>query len=84
MTNCKNCGAALDNENIKCPYCGTLYFDLSTIPLNTPFILTINVGTESQPKIITSRAVCDRLSIDIAPDKFPTAEMGFVFLKQIL
>lgn len=31
MTNCPNCGAAISNELDKCPYCGTLYFDLTAI-----------------------------------------------------
>ena len=29
--NCPNCGAVYILEDVKCPYCGTLYYDLSAI-----------------------------------------------------
>lgn len=49
--NCPNCGAVLDERHIKCQYCGTLYYDLSTMPTNEPFFLTIKDGN----RIITAR-----------------------------
>ena len=49
--NCPNCGAVFDERNIKCQYCGTLYYDLSTMPVGEPFFLTIKDGD----KIITAR-----------------------------
>ena len=42
--NCPNCGAVFDERNIKCQYCGTLYYDLSTMPVGEPFFLTIKDG----------------------------------------
>ena len=30
-TNCVNCGAAIDTDVCKCPFCGTSYFDLTAI-----------------------------------------------------
>jgi hypothetical protein len=30
-TNCVNCGAAKDTSEIKCPFCGTTYLDLTAI-----------------------------------------------------
>lgn len=30
-TNCINCGAAKDTDEIKCPFCGTTYLDLTAI-----------------------------------------------------
>lgn len=38
MTNCINCGAAKELDAMKCPYCGTLYLDLTALDLdnNTP------------------------------------------------
>ena len=30
-TNCVNCGAAIDIDEQKCPFCGTSYFDLTDI-----------------------------------------------------
>lgn len=45
-TNCINCGAAKDTEEIKCPFCGTSYFDLTAIDLDEslPVALTVRKG----------------------------------------
>lgn len=39
-TNCINCGAVKELDATKCPYCGTLYFDLTALDLdhNTPVV----------------------------------------------
>lgn len=34
-TNCVNCGAAKDIDEIKCPYCGTTYLDLTSIDFDS-------------------------------------------------
>lgn len=34
-TNCVNCGAAIDTDEIKCPFCGTTYLDMTAIDFNT-------------------------------------------------
>lgn len=41
--NCPNCAAPLEIGEYKCPYCGTLYLDLTMIDFDnkTPFFLTI-------------------------------------------
>lgn len=41
--NCPNCGAPYNVELNKCPYCGTSYFDMSAIDMEThePFFLKI-------------------------------------------
>lgn len=33
-TNCINCGAAKDTSDIKCPFCGTSYVDLTALDLD--------------------------------------------------
>ena len=40
--NCINCGAPLEQDKNKCPYCGTSYLDICGLKLdgNTPIILT--------------------------------------------
>ena len=45
MRNCPNCAAPLQIEEIKCPYCGTSYIDMSCIDLENhePFYLKINM-----------------------------------------
>lgn len=44
--NCPNCGAVYEINEIKCPYCGTSYFDLSSLNLDNqePFYLKIKVN----------------------------------------
>lgn len=32
-TNCPNCGAAKDASEIRCPFCGTAYLDMTAIDL---------------------------------------------------
>ncbi len=34
--NCPNCGAPLDDNYCKCPYCGTLYYDLTVLDDGVP------------------------------------------------
>lgn len=51
MTNCLNCGAPFDVDKEKCSYCGTSYYDMSAIDINStkPFMLKIKTtmnGTE--------------------------------------
>lgn len=39
ILNCPNCGAPISSE--KCPYCGTVFYDFSTIELNQPAYIKI-------------------------------------------
>lgn len=40
--NCINCGAPLEQDKNKCPYCGTSYLDICGLKLDgtTPIVLT--------------------------------------------
>ena len=42
-TNCVNCGHGKDPDAIKCPFCGTTYFDMTGIDLsiNEPVVLML-------------------------------------------
>lgn len=46
MINCPNCGAPLATEQTKCDYCGTSYFDISSLDLQEgkPFFLKLKYG----------------------------------------
>lgn len=50
-TNCVNCGAAIEVDAVKCPFCGTSYFDLTAIdftssdPVALKLRLPCQVGT---------------------------------------
>ena len=43
--NCPNCGAVYTLEDVECPYCGTLYYDLSAIDFteNKPVFLKFRI-----------------------------------------
>ena len=49
--NCLNCGAPIEPFNHRCKYCGTSYFDLTSMDINgdKPFYLKIKIDN----KIIT-------------------------------
>ena len=60
-TNCINCGAAKDTNEIKCPFCGTTYLDLTAIdfssadPVVCEFVLPNNVKlSNSEGKVVMS------------------------------
>ena len=42
--NCPNCGAALESNICKCPYCGTSYFDISAIDIDGGNHFISNLG----------------------------------------
>ena len=63
--NCPNCGAVLDKDKYKCSYCGTLYYDLSTIPIDgTPFYLKLRTN---DGKIYTKKVMCVNTEISVTP-----------------
>ena len=63
-TNCPNCGAAIDVEQNKCPYCGTPYIDLCCIQSCEPFTLRVNVGTRKRPRIITQKVYMSDFTVE--------------------
>ena len=59
-TNCVNCGAAKDSEEMKCPFCGTLYFDMTALDLDgrTPVACVFKMpGYWSNVKKVTMLAI---------------------------
>ena len=60
-TNCINCGAVKDTDEIKCPFCGTTYLDLTAIdfasddPVVCQFVLPNNIRRgDSDGRVIMS------------------------------
>lgn len=53
--NCPNCGAALEADKSKCPYCGTSYFDLCSINIDNgePFWLKFRTNYGGKLMICT-------------------------------
>ena len=64
-TNCINCGAAKDTSEIKCPFCGTTYLDLTAIdfgsddPVVCEFVLPKQFGFNG----LSGRVVMSTLAI---------------------
>lgn len=67
-TNCPNCGAPLEIGEVKCPYCGTTYYDLSAIDFdsNEPIFLTIRknnilITQKVKPQTFSFESSCDEV-----------------------
>lgn len=60
-TNCPNCGAPI--ESAKCPYCGTLFYDMTVIDLQNPGYVRFRYGD----RIIQGRMYPGRCSITTEP-----------------
>lgn len=67
-TNCINCGAAKDTDEIKCPFCGTTYLDFTSIdfssdnPVVCQFVLPNNITIgKSKAKAVISMLAIPRL-----------------------
>ena len=64
-TNCINCGAAKDIDDIKCPFCGTTYLDLTAIdfasgkPVVCQFVLPsdVRIGDSDKRVVMSMLAV---------------------------
>ena len=65
-TNCPNCAAPLEIGQVKCPYCGTTYYDLSAIDFDSyePIFLTI----KKNGYLITQKVVPKYGSITVEAD----------------
>lgn len=67
--NCPNCAAPYDVGLNKCPYCGTSYFDMSCIDINSlePFYLKIKSGNATYTsKVVVKEDPSITISKDIA------------------
>ena len=67
-TNCPNCGAPYEALQYKCPYCGTLYLDLSMINFDEreSFFLTIKKdGMLLTQKVIPETATFESYSDNV-------------------
>ena len=78
-TNCPNCGAPI-TSNAKCVYCGTYFFDIAHIPFYEPFYLSLNVGTEQHPNIVTSKVYTSGCKVTLEPvfDSYSGRDMNGV------
>lgn len=65
--NCPNCGAVYILEDVKCPYCGTLYYDLSAIDFtqDQPVFLKFRIPYGNSYADITQCAIPMLDSIEV-------------------
>ena len=84
--NCPSCGAPYDVILDKCPYCGTSYFDMSCIDINSnnPFYIKLRSGNT----VFTSKVVAEPLSyIALSSDRVyienPIGETVMSFITSI-
>jgi hypothetical protein len=71
MTNCLNCGAPFDVNEEKCSYCGTSYYDMSAIDINStkPFMLKIKTTMNGSECYITQLVrVLPQMNIEMTSD----------------
>lgn len=68
--NCPNCGAVVEYDLHKCPYCGTSYFDMSCIDFEegTPFYLKFKINMNGLPVYITQLVVPETGEITMSQD----------------
>ena len=62
-TNCVNCGAAKDTSEIKCPFCGTTYLDMTNIDFASgePVVCQFVLPGSSKGKLIMSMLAVPQL-----------------------
>lgn len=82
-TNCPNCGAPIGMDD-RCSYCGTMFLDVSHIPLDEPFYLRIRTGLPHWRGLTACKVFCKTLTVEEAVDTAPTICMEFVPLGAII
>ena len=77
-TNCINCGAAKDIDEIKCPFCGTNYLDFTAIDFSSddPAVCQF-VLPYSEPRTILSMLAIPRLNSITAEPSYYEMYGGF-------
>lgn len=76
--NCPNCGAPYDPALNKCPYCGTIYFDMSCIDFadDKPIYLKIRTEYGGKPVVMTQLVYPHLNDIHIEQQQTYTRERG--------
>ena len=57
-TNCVNCGAAIDLESNRCPFCGTAYLNVgeNILQFGKPFVVRVMLPGIDEPMQMTAYA----------------------------
>lgn len=64
--NCPNCGAVVEPDICKCPYCGVQYLDISHIDFDekVPIVLKLKVGKGDEATYVT-QLVLPTVDLDV-------------------
>ena len=75
--NCPNCGAPYDIDVNKCPYCGTSYFDMSSLDFTNgePFYLKFKINMGGRDAFVTQLVVPRIDSIDFSSESIATYDI---------
>lgn len=79
MTNCLNCGAPFDVSKEKCAYCGTSYYDMSALDINSdkPFMLKIKTTMNGAECYITQLVrVLTEMNIEMSTETVDIRDCG--------
>ena len=74
--NCPNCGAPIGLDD-KCGYCGTLFIDISNIPLDKVFYMKLRLGSLYQNRVIVGKVICNNISYETSIDEVPSFNLEF-------
>lgn len=69
---CPNCGAPFESTN-KCPFCGTLYYDFSCIPIHGHCSVCFDLGDQC----LSAVAQTHDFVLTCRPNEYPTMEVTF-------
>ena len=83
--NCSYCGAVIEPDLHKCPYCGVQYLDISHIDFNekTPIIFKFKIGNGDESTYIT-QCVLPRVDFDVSRDYKEIANNDSYLLAQLI
>ena len=84
-TNCPNCSAPLEIGEVKCPYCNTIYYDLSAIDFDSdePIFLTIKkdnmlITQKVKPQTASFEMSCDEVfATDVKGNKLRALKTNY-------
>ena len=83
--NCPNCGAVVESDIRKCPYCGIQYLDISHINFNekNPIVLKLKIVDGDDPTYIT-QCVLPRVDLDVSRDYKEIANSDSYLLAKLI
>lgn len=83
--NCPNCGAVYTLEDVKCPYCNTLYYDLTAIDFtkNEPVFIKMKVPNGNQVMYITQCAYPRMGDISVSYNTVDVTDCSGCVVKEI-